>query len=84
MKPVKPHLVLLADRPRAVTVVAEWLHGEWGHERIGSSPSALADELRGKLSRDRLPVHLLAVLGDVEVGVAALKTHKFGDQWIST
>jgi GNAT superfamily N-acetyltransferase len=71
--------VLLADRPAAVPLVANWLYGEWGDERPGSSSEGLAAEISAKLSRDGLPVHVLAMVGDVEVGIAVLKAHEMKD-----
>ncbi len=69
-------LVPLADHVGAIPTVADWLHGEWGHERPASSAPDLAEEIASKLSRDQLPVHVLALLDDVEVGVAVLKAHE--------
>jgi GNAT superfamily N-acetyltransferase len=72
-------LALLADRPTVVPLVAQWLYGEWGGERPGASSAGLAAEIRSKLSRDGVPLHVLATVGDVDVGIAVLKHHEMKD-----
>jgi len=61
----------LADHPAALARAAVWLHrqwlGEWGYSRRQA-----AHELRGRLSRVRLPLALVALDGERPVGIASL------------
>lgn len=64
---------LLAERPDAVLIIANWLHGEWGHEVEGSSAEKLAEGIGARMSIDRFPMHVIAIQGDDVVGFGALK-----------
>lgn len=61
----------LADHPAVLARTAVWLHRQW-LEEWGYSRRQAADELRGRLSRDRLPLALVALAGESPVGVASL------------
>jgi predicted N-acetyltransferase YhbS len=61
----------LADHPAALPRAVVWLHrqwlGKWGYSRRQA-----ATELRGRLSRVRLPLTLVALNGERPVGIASL------------
>ncbi|MEL6381311.1 MAG: GNAT family N-acetyltransferase [Cyanobacteria bacterium J06626_18] len=63
----------LADRVDAIPTVASWYFTEWGYAVEGNTVAATCDRLRGRLNRDRLPLHLLAVDATNVLGVAQLK-----------
>ena len=63
----------LADRPEAVPVVARWCFDEWGHAVAGNTFEQTCARIRGRLNRDRPPLHVLAVEGDEVIGAAQLK-----------
>jgi Acetyltransferase (GNAT) family len=65
--------VLLADRPEAIPTVARWYYDEWGHKAADNSFEQTCERIRGKLNRDKAPLHLLAVGSDQVLGVAQLK-----------
>ncbi len=66
----------LADRPDALPLVAGWLYTEWGRRDPSNSPEATAEHLAAELSRDRLPIVVVAAYDGVVVGTAALKLHE--------
>ena len=59
-------------------MVAQWWHGEWGHER-GLSVETICDDLSSKLNLATLPVHVLALSEGRPLGVGALKRHEMRD-----
>ena len=69
---------LLANRPAAIPVVAEWLNSEWGNPEKGHTLAGACRHLRERMSTDRLPLHLLAIDEDRDeiVGFAAIKFHE--------
>ena len=71
----------LADRPDALPLVAGWLYTEWGRRDPGNSPEATAERLAAELSRDRLPIVVVAAYNGVVVGTAALKLHELRDRF---
>lgn len=70
---------LLAQLPEFVPLVAKWLFDEWGHERPGSSLEALTKDISSKLDTTTLPIQMLALKGELPVGVAILKPHEMKD-----
>ena len=76
---MKLRFTLLADLPEFVPLVASWLFREWGHERSGSSIAAVTQDIASKLGTTTLPIHVLALAGEVPVGVAILKPHEMRD-----
>ena len=66
----------LADRPEAIPQVAGWLYSEWGHHDPANSPATVAAGLAAELSRDTLPIQVVAMLDGTVVGTAALKLHE--------
>jgi GNAT superfamily N-acetyltransferase len=69
----------LADRPEAVQQVARWWFDEWGHLSPAESLEDVTARLLARLSRDRIPVQIIAVLDDTVVGAAVLKLHEMFD-----
>ncbi len=70
----------LADRPEAVPQIARWWFDQWGHHHPpGDSVEALTSRVLNLLSRDRLPIQIVAILENRIVGVAALKLHELFD-----
>lgn len=67
----------LADHPEAAIRVARWWFDEWGPTSTGTTPEKLADDVRAKLDREELPIHLVAYLDGELVGAVALKAHEF-------
>jgi GNAT superfamily N-acetyltransferase len=67
---------LLADRPEAIPIVARWLYEEWGRTIEGNTVEKACERLRQRVSRDNLPLHVLAVENGVIVGFAALKVRE--------
>lgn len=65
--------VYLADRPDAVSMIAQWYFDEWGHLRPGATIERVLDKVRASLNRDRIPLIVLAVNGGEIVGAAELK-----------
>ena len=68
----------LIDRPEDVRQVITWWHTVWA-DRMGDDLEKATDQLRLSLSRDELPVHILALLNGKAVGVAALKLQELGE-----
>jgi len=66
----------LADYPSAVPLVAGWLFDEWGHERPGLTRDVAVANLQARLSRDTIPIQVVAVDNSAVVGVAILKPHE--------
>lgn len=64
---------LLSDRPDAIPVVARWLYEEWGRTIEGNTVEKACERLSQRVSKDHLPLHVLAVENGVVVGFAALK-----------
>ena len=67
---------LLADRTDALPLIARWYFGEWGHEQEGNSLQKTCERIRGKLNRDKAPLHVLAVEGEQVLGVGQLKLYE--------
>lgn len=67
---------LLADHPELTGLIARWLFSEWGDPALGQSPKQLAERLRSRMSRDSLPMHLIAFDDAVPVGFVALKLYE--------
>jgi len=72
----------LANRSDLLLVVAGWLYYEWWQDVEDASPSTLADLLRAHLVPDRIPMTLVASLGEQPVGTATLLAHDVGtERW---
>ncbi|MFK7923352.1 MAG: GNAT family N-acetyltransferase [Bacteroidia bacterium] len=66
-------LVLLADRPQAIPILAKWYFEEWGHEVHDNSLEKEVSKLEQFLNRDKLPLSVVAMEGNQVVGAAQLK-----------
>ena len=64
---------LLADRVEAIPIIAQWYFDEWGHMVVGNSFEKSCERIRGKLNRDKPPLHMLAKEGEKVLGVAQFK-----------
>lgn len=64
---------LLADRPDAIPTVADWYFNDIGHKIEGNSFEETCKRIRGKLNRDKPPLHVLAIKEEKVVGVAQWK-----------
>lgn len=68
----------LADHPELVPRVIEWWHTIWA-DRMGSDLPALRQQLSDSLSRDQLPLHILAMENGQAIGTAALKLQEIAE-----
>ncbi len=66
----------LADWPDAVPLVAGWLYDEWGHRDPDHTPATMTAKLAAELSREHLPIQIVAEEAGAVVGTAALKLHE--------
>ncbi len=69
-------------------MVARWYFDEWGHAAPGNTYELTCERIRGKLNRDRLPMHVLAVEGPDLLGVAQLNLRAMSiypdwEHWLS-
>jgi len=62
----------LADRPQDVPLVIDWWRTAWP-DQMGNDLELAGQQLLDSLSKTELPVHILASLGGIPVGTAALK-----------
>jgi len=62
----------LADRQDAIVTVAQWYYKEWG-KVPGNSVEQTIERIKGKLNRDKPPLHILAISTGRVLGVAQLK-----------
>ncbi len=76
---MKLHFDYLADRPELTDLVIEWWYTAWG-DRMGDKGRA-REQLRASLSRDSLPIHILASLDGEPVGTAALKLQELIERY---
>ncbi len=72
---LKVEFEYLADRPWDVPLVIDWWRTVWA-DRMGSDVEVAVDQLRSSLSKNELPIHILATLDGIPVGTAALKQHE--------
>jgi len=62
----------LADYPDSVPQIISWWHTIWA-DRMGSDLAALEQQLLTSLSKDQLPLHIVATKAGQPIGTAALK-----------
>ena len=79
----------LADHPDAIPVLAKWLFDEWGHRSPDGSVEGMADNLRERLRRDRLPLALVALGHGEPIGTVSLKMREVEirpqyEHWLGT
>lgn len=66
-------LKYLADIESAISTIAQWYYDEWGHNDPNNSLEKTCERIRGKLNRDKVPLHIVAVEDEKVLGVAQLK-----------
>ncbi len=66
------NFVFLADRPDAISTVAQWYYEQWGRVP-GNSVEQTIERIKGKLNCDQPPFHILAISKDRVLGVAQFK-----------
>jgi GNAT superfamily N-acetyltransferase len=66
-------LKFLADHPNAIPVIAQWYYDEWGHKVADNSYEKTCERIRGKLNRDKAPLHIIAIEDNNVMGTAQLK-----------
>jgi len=66
-------LEFLADHPQFIPVVADWYYNEWGCKVADNSYEKTCERIAGKLNRDKVPLHVVAVEEDRLLGVGQLK-----------
>ena len=79
----------LADHPDGIPVLAKWLFDEWGHRSPDGFVEGMADNLRERLHRDRLPLALVALEDGEPIGTVSLKMREVEirpryEQWLGT
>ena len=68
----------LADRPEDTPLVVLWWYSVWA-DRMVPNLEKNVEQLAASLSKDDLPIHILAMADGVPVGTAALKLQEVGD-----
>ena len=68
----------LADRPESIPQVVDWWFTVWG-DYMDASPEKITEHLTASLSKDKLPLYILAINEGEPVGTAALKLHEAED-----
>lgn len=68
----------LADHPELVPTVVRWWHSVWA-DRMGDDFESLERQLADSLGKTDYPTHVLALVRDEPVAVAALKLHELED-----
>jgi predicted N-acetyltransferase YhbS len=77
-----PRIQQLAERPDLLPVVADWIYREWWTTVAGATADTVTDLLRGHLVPDRMPLTLVASLGNRPIGTVTLLEHDVGtEQW---
>jgi GNAT superfamily N-acetyltransferase len=77
MRPIVPvQIEFLIDHKEAAPVVSDWLFDEWGHLAPQLTRANHLAEMMSALSRDCVPVHLLALANETPCGTATLKLHE--------
>jgi len=68
----------LADYPDSVPQIISWWHTIWA-DRMGSDLAALEQQLLASLSKDQLPLHIVATKAGQPIGTAALKLQELAE-----
>lgn len=66
-------LKFLADHIDAIPTIARWYYDEWGYKVADNSYEQTYERICGKLNRDKVPLHIIAVEDDNLLGVAQVK-----------
>lgn len=82
-------LKFLADHEVAIPTIARWYYDEWGYKDANNSYEKTCERIRGKLNRDKVPLHIVAVDGENILGVAQLKIREMDiypdkDYWLGS
>lgn len=66
----------LADHRDLLSLLAIWFHREWGRRNPELTVDKIAENLEGRLHRNRIPLTFVAFVGTKPVGTASLKIHE--------
>ena len=69
----------LANRPEAIPCIAAWWHSAWGSVCPEQTVDDLSAQIRNLVSRNRIPIQVVALTNDKVAGVAVLKLHEMID-----
>src|SRR6516225_7618064 len=69
----------LANRPEAIPCIAAWWHSAWGSVCPEQTVDDLSAQIRNLVSRDRVPVQVVALADGKVAGAAVLKMHEMFD-----
>ena len=69
-------LKFLADHEDAIPTIAKWYYNEWGYREPENSFEKTCERIGGKLTRDKVPLHIVAVEDDNVLGAAQLKLYE--------
>lgn len=72
---------LLIDEPDLVPIVSRWWFDQWGYVNPSVTFEQQTEDIRSAMSRDEVPVHVVALRDDQPVGVAMLKDHEMQDRY---
>jgi GNAT superfamily N-acetyltransferase len=63
----------LADYPELASLLSGWFFGEWGEENPALTLESIEKAVRQRMSRDRTPLCLVAILDNQPIASATLK-----------
>jgi GNAT superfamily N-acetyltransferase len=66
------HLILLAENPELVPILARWHFEEWGHLTPDRPFEQWVERMQGRANRDQIPLTVVAFEGEEPVGLASL------------
>lgn len=69
------NITYLADRPDLLPIVSAWVYGEWGAHMPGLTLEDLTRIFSGHLSRERIPLTMVAFQEDQPAGTASIYVH---------
>lgn len=72
---------LLIDEPDVLPTVSRWWFDQWGHVNPSVTLEQQTEDIRAAMSRDKVPVHVVALQDSEPVGVAMLKDHEMRDRY---
>jgi GNAT superfamily N-acetyltransferase len=79
----------LADHPKALPILSQWLFDEWGHRSPGGTVQRMSLILKERMNRNRLPLALVALQNDQPLGTASLRIRELEirsqyEYWLGT
>lgn len=74
--PASMRIEYLVDHPDVVPLVSDWIFDEWAHRRPQLTRTAHLAEVSAALSRESVPIQLIALDQGIACGVAILKPHE--------